>query len=54
VTTDDFTNGEILEATYPAVGEKLADDFREHPAIPIVTGFLARVSTQTVGGAFFC
>ncbi|GAQ86748.1 aspartate kinase [Klebsormidium nitens] len=42
VTTDDFTNGEILDATYPAVRKKLEDDFRERPAMPIVTGFLAR------------
>lgn len=46
VTTDDFTNGEILDTTYPAVQKKLEDDFRERPAMPIVTGFLARVSAH--------
>ncbi|KAK4774849.1 hypothetical protein SAY86_009784 [Trapa natans] len=42
ITTDDFTNAEILEATYPAVAKKLYDDWNSNPAIPIVTGFLGK------------
>lgn len=43
ITTDDFTNADILEATYPAVATKLHDDWNSEPAIPIVTGFLGKV-----------
>lgn len=43
VTTDDFTNAEILEATYPAVASKLHSDWTNDNAIPIVTGFLGKV-----------
>lgn len=43
ITTDDFTNADILEATYPAVSERLYGDWRSDPAIPVVTGFLGRV-----------
>lgn len=43
ITTDDFTNADILEATYPAVAKRLHDDWITDPAIPIVTGFLGKV-----------
>uniref|UniRef100_A0A0E0KLK6 Aspartokinase n=1 Tax=Oryza punctata TaxID=4537 RepID=A0A0E0KLK6_ORYPU len=42
ITTDDFTNADILEATYPAVAKRLQGDWIEDPAIPIVTGFLGK------------
>ncbi|ONK56122.1 uncharacterized protein A4U43_C10F4350 [Asparagus officinalis] len=42
ITTDDFTNAEILEATYPAVAKRLHGDWIDDPAIPIVTGFLGK------------
>ncbi|KFK25564.1 hypothetical protein AALP_AA8G131200 [Arabis alpina] len=42
ITTDDFTNGDILEATYPAVAKRLYDDWTQDPAVPIVTGFLGK------------
>ncbi|KAI3722157.1 hypothetical protein L2E82_33185 [Cichorium intybus] len=42
ITTDDFTNADILEATYPAVANKLHGDWNADPAIPIVTGFLGK------------
>lgn len=42
-TTDDFTNADILGATYPAVAKRLHDDWVEGPAIPVVTGFLGKV-----------
>nr|XP_027102101.1 aspartokinase 1, chloroplastic-like [Coffea arabica]XP_027102102.1 aspartokinase 1, chloroplastic-like [Coffea arabica] len=42
ITTDDFTNADILEATYPAVAKRLHDDWISDPAIPIVTGFLGK------------
>ncbi|EOA20329.1 hypothetical protein CARUB_v10000635mg [Capsella rubella] len=42
ITTDDFTNGDILEATYPAVAKRLYEDWMHDPAIPIVTGFLGK------------
>ncbi|XP_050375315.1 aspartokinase 1, chloroplastic-like [Argentina anserina] len=44
LTTDDFTNAEILEETYPAVAKTLNDDWIKDPAIPIVTGFLGKAS----------
>lgn len=44
ITTDDFTNAEILEATYPAVAKRLYEDWIREPAIPIVTGFLGKVT----------
>lgn len=44
ITTDDFTNADILEATYPAVAKRLHGDWICNPAIPIVTGFLGKVS----------
>ena len=46
ITTDDFTNADILEATYPAVAKRLRGDWICDPAIPIVTGFLGKVSLQ--------
>ncbi|KAJ0230740.1 Aspartokinase 1 [Hirschfeldia incana] len=42
ITTDDFTNGDILEATYPAVAKRLYDDWMQDPAVPVVTGFLGK------------
>nr|XP_043632480.1 aspartokinase 2, chloroplastic-like [Erigeron canadensis] len=42
ITTDDFTNADILEATYPAVANRLHGDWISDPAIPIVTGFLGK------------
>ncbi|XP_077212135.1 aspartokinase 2, chloroplastic-like isoform X2 [Tasmannia lanceolata] len=42
ITTDDFTNADILEATYPAVAKTLHGDWISDPAIPIVTGFLGK------------
>ncbi|KAH7518963.1 hypothetical protein FEM48_Zijuj09G0227200 [Ziziphus jujuba var. spinosa] len=42
ITTDDFTNADILEATYPAVAKRLHDDWICDSAIPIVTGFLGK------------
>lgn len=41
-TTDDFTNADILEATYPSVAKRLNSDWVNDPAIPIVTGFLGK------------
>lgn len=43
ITTDDFTNADILEATYPAVSKRLHGDWINEPSIPIVTGFLGKV-----------
>ncbi|XP_020234688.1 aspartokinase 2, chloroplastic isoform X2 [Cajanus cajan] len=42
ITTDDFTNADILEATYPAVAKRLHGDWVSDPAIAIVTGFLGK------------
>ncbi|XP_068646207.1 aspartokinase 2, chloroplastic-like isoform X1 [Aristolochia californica] len=42
ITTDDFTNADILEATYPAVAKRLHGDWINDPAIPIVTGYLGK------------
>ncbi|KAF3786703.1 Aspartokinase 2 [Nymphaea thermarum] len=42
ITTDEFTNADILEATYPAVAKRLHGDWITDPAIPIVTGFLGK------------
>ncbi|KAL6983046.1 Adenylate kinase isoenzyme 1 [Sarracenia purpurea var. burkii] len=42
ITTDDFTNADILEATYPAVAKRLHSDWISDPAIPVVTGFLGK------------
>ncbi|KAJ7969424.1 Aspartokinase [Quillaja saponaria] len=42
ITTDDFTNADILEATYPAVAKRLHGDWVYDPAIPIVTGYLGK------------
>lgn len=42
ITTDDFTNADILEATYPAVAKRLHGDWITDLAIPIVTGFLGK------------
>ncbi|GMN57414.1 hypothetical protein TIFTF001_026524 [Ficus carica] len=42
ITTDDFTNADIMEATYPAVAKRLHSDWISDPAIPVVTGFLGK------------
>ncbi|XP_052110602.1 aspartokinase 1, chloroplastic-like [Arachis duranensis] len=42
ITTDDFTNVDILEATYPAVAKRLHGYWVSDPAIPIVTSFLGK------------
>lgn len=42
ITTDDFTNADILEATYPSVAKRLHGDWNANPAIPVVTGFLGK------------
>ncbi|KAE8023776.1 hypothetical protein FH972_009439 [Carpinus fangiana] len=42
ITTDDFTNADILEATYSAVAKRLHGDWINDPAIPVVTGFLGK------------
>lgn len=44
ITTDDFTNADILEATYPAVAKGLRSDWISDPAMPIITGFLGKVA----------
>ena len=43
ITTDDFTNADIVEASYPAIAKRLCEDWVSDPAIPIVTGFLGKV-----------
>ncbi|XP_076893081.1 aspartokinase 2, chloroplastic-like [Bidens hawaiensis] len=42
ITTDEFTDADILEATYPAVAKRLNGDWIRDPAIPIVSGFLGK------------
>lgn len=42
ITTDDFTNADILEATYPAIAKRLHGDWSNDPAIPVITGFLGK------------
>ncbi|XP_026385610.1 aspartokinase 2, chloroplastic-like isoform X2 [Papaver somniferum] len=42
ITTDEFTNADILEATYPAVAKRLHGDWMKESAIPIITGFLGK------------
>ncbi|XP_010453516.1 PREDICTED: aspartokinase 2, chloroplastic [Camelina sativa] len=42
ITTDDFTNADILEATYPAVSKTLVGDWSKENAVPVVTGFLGK------------
>ena len=43
ITTDDFTNADILEATYPAVSKTLLNNWSKDKAVPVVTGFLGKV-----------
>jgi len=47
ITTDEFTNAEILEATYPTVRERLLKDLERdadrRTPICVVTGFLGKV-----------
>ncbi|CAN7038961.1 unnamed protein product [Brassica rapa subsp. trilocularis] len=42
ITTDNFTNADVLEATYPAVSKRLLGDWTKEHAIPVVTGFLGK------------
>lgn len=53
VTTDEFTNAEIVDVTYTNVNRTLLSDYRADPAIPIVTGFLGKgqktCATTTLG-----
>ncbi|XP_002992028.2 aspartokinase 2, chloroplastic [Selaginella moellendorffii] len=42
ITTDEFRNAEILEATYPAVAKRLHEDWRRDQAVPVFTGFLGK------------
>jgi aspartate kinase len=49
ITTDEFTNAEIVETTYPTVLRRLQEEserckkFARGPTIPVVTGFLGKV-----------
>ena len=52
ITTHDFGNADILEATYPAVAKRLHGDWIRDPAIPIVTGFLGKVSSLRLNFSF--
>ncbi|CAN6974595.1 unnamed protein product, partial [Brassica oleracea var. botrytis] len=40
ITSDDFTNADILEATYPVVSKMLLSNWSKDKAVPVVTGFL--------------
>ncbi|CAM6007541.1 unnamed protein product [Sphagnum balticum] len=48
ITTDEFTNAEIVETTYPTVLRRLQEEserckkFARGPTIPVVTGFLGK------------
>eukprot|EP00897_Mesotaenium_endlicherianum_P000639 jgi/Mesen1/10576/ME000085S09908 len=42
VTTDEFTNADILDSTYPDVASRLSEDYRADPAIAVVTGFIGK------------
>jgi aspartate kinase len=57
ITTDEFTNAEILEATYPTVRERLLKDLEREAdkGIPIcvVTGFLGKVSCKHLLDIFY-
>lgn len=50
ITTDEFTNAEILEATYPTVRERFLKDLERDAdrgtPICVVTGFLGKVSCK--------
>lgn len=50
ITTDEFTNAEILETTYPTVRERLLKDLERDAdtgtPICVVTGFLGKVSCK--------
>ncbi|KAL6999790.1 Adenylate kinase isoenzyme 1 [Sarracenia purpurea var. burkii] len=48
ITTGDFTYADILEATYPAIAERLRSDWINDSAIPIVTVFLGKVFQPVV------
>jgi len=57
ITTDEFTNAEILESTYPTVRERLLKDLERDAdrGIPIcvVTGFLGKVCSNCVLFMFY-
>uniref|UniRef100_A0A0D3B126 Uncharacterized protein n=1 Tax=Brassica oleracea var. oleracea TaxID=109376 RepID=A0A0D3B126_BRAOL len=40
ITSGDFTNADILEATYPVVSKMLLSNWSKDKAVPVVTGFL--------------
>ncbi|KAJ0246175.1 hypothetical protein HA466_0177390 [Hirschfeldia incana] len=42
ITTDNFTNADVLEETYPAVSKRLLGDWTKEHAVPVVTGFLGK------------
>ncbi|CAK7323140.1 unnamed protein product [Dovyalis caffra] len=48
ITTDDFTNANILEATYTAIAGIVHANWIDDPTIPIATGFLGKVEFQWV------
>ena len=56
ITTDDFTNADILEATYPAVSKTLLNNWSKDNAVPVVTGFLGKVFIifLTVSQSCYC
>ena len=50
ITTDDFKNVDILEATYPAVAKRLYNDWINGPLVPIVTSLLGKVPAMKFNG----
>ncbi|KAG0459599.1 hypothetical protein HPP92_022727 [Vanilla planifolia] len=42
INTDDFTNTNIFEASYPSVAERLLEDCLKEPAIPVVNNILGK------------
>lgn len=42
VTTDEFTNADILDETYDNVAQALRSSAAEEPAVAVVTGFIAK------------
>ena len=57
ITTDDFTNAEILEATHPTLRERLLKDLEREAdkgiPISVVTGFLSKVSCKLLLDIFY-
>ncbi|KAH0888198.1 hypothetical protein HID58_050627, partial [Brassica napus] len=47
ITSDDFTNADILEATYPAVSKMLLiSNWSKDKAVPVATGFLGNGASK--------